>query len=506
MIPFVLGLIGMFFQFIRDTRNFAVVALLFFMLGLVIVFYLNSPPTEPRERDYIYVGSYYAFALWIGLAIIGIAQGLNRFVKNRIAATSIALAVGGLAVGIMATEGWDDHDRSDRYFSADAAANVLNSCDKNGVLFTGGDNDTFPLWYAQDVEECRPDLRVLVLSYCNTDWYIDQTAKPSNKSAPFDYTLPLKEYRQGGPNDVLYVVDANIARVDAKQYLELLGKGYKGLRSNDQSIVPTELFTIKIDKEAIRQSGIVPKQQEHLIVDEMELRVTDSRLEKNDLMFLDMLVTADWKRPVYVNPTSLAQLHIDVRPYAVQHGNAYRILPVKNPREDRQFLVDTDKTYDLMINQFKYRELDNEDVYYTDDYKMSVMNHRTNLNALAEALIDEGQNEKASEVLDFSLTKMPGNVITYDPSFPDTVNLLYRLGEKQKATGLAVNAWEVAHETASYLAAEEPNVTMELRTSIFMMDSMQKSLYVNGELMYAEKMEADYERLMATLQRKFEGQ
>lgn len=506
MIPFVLGLIGMFFQFTRDTKNFSVVALLFFMLGLVIVFYLNSPPTEPRERDYIYVGSYYAFALWIGIAIIALAEGMSLLLKKRVVTTSIALAVGGMTVGLMALEGWDDHDRSDRYFSSDAAANILKSCDKDAVLFTGGDNDTFPLWYAQDVEECRPDLRVLVLSYCNTDWYIDQTMKQSNQSAPFRYTLPFKEYRQGGPNDVLYVVDANIAKVDAKQYLNLLAKEYKGLRSNDQSIVPTEVFTIRIDKEAVRKSGIVAKQQEHLIVDEMELRVTDSRLEKNDLMFLDMLVTADWKRPIYVNPTSIAQLHIDVRPYAVQHGNAYRILPVKNPREDRNYLVDTDKTYDLMLNKFQYRELDNENVYYSGDYKLSVLNHRTNLNALAEALIDEGKKEKASEVLDFSLRKMPANVIAYDPSFPDTVNLLYRVGEKEKATGLAVDAWETAHETASYLAAEEPNITMDLRLSVFMMDSMQRSLYANGEHTYAAKMEADYERLMATLQRKYEGE
>jgi hypothetical protein len=207
-----------------------------------------------------------------------------------------------------------------------------------------------------------------------------------------------------------------------------------------------------------------------------------------------------------VNPTSLAQLHIDVSPYAVQHGNAYRILPVKNPHEDRQFLVDTERTYDLMIKQFQYRELDNPNVYYTEDYKMSVMNHRTNLNALAEALLDENKPEKASEVINFSLTKMPGNVIAYDPSFPDTVNLLYRLGEKQKATGLAVDAWETANETAAYLVAEESRITMELRTSIFMMDSMQRSLYLNGEVARAGKMEAEYETLMARLQRKFEGE
>jgi hypothetical protein len=505
MIPFVLGLIGMFFQFTRDTKNFAVVGLLFFMLGLAIVLYLNSPPTEPRERDYIYAGSYYAYALWIGMAIIAVAEGLNRFLQNKMVTTTSALLIGGLTAGLMAAEGWDDHDRSDRFFSTDAATNILKSCEKDGVIFTGGDNDTFPLWYAQDAEGCRTDTRVLVLSYCNTDWYVDQTRRQANLSAPFDYTIPLNEYRQGGPNDVLYFVDTNIPRVEAKDYLALLARQFKGLRVDDQNIVPTKMFTITIDKEAVRKLGIVPQKLEAQIVDEMELRVTSNRLDKNDLVFLDMLVSADWKRPVYVNPTSMAQLHFDVSPYAVQHGNAYRILPVKNTRTERAYLVDTDRTYDLMINQFQYRELDNPDVYYTDDYKMQVMNHRTNLNALAEALADEGNNDKAAEVIDFSLARIPGEVIPYDPSFPDTVNLLYRLGKNEKATTLAIGAWKTAHETASFLVAEEAQITLELRKSVFMMDSLQRSLYMNGETTIAEKMEEDYENLMAALQRKHEG-
>jgi hypothetical protein len=505
MIPFVLGLIGMFFQFTRDTKSFAVIGLLFFMLGLAIVLYLNSPPTEPRERDYIYAGSYYAYAMWIGIAIIAIGEGLNRFLRNRMVATTAALLMGTATAGVMAMEGWDDHDRSNRFFSTDAASNILKSCEKDGVIFTGGDNDTFPLWYAQDVEGCRPDMRVLVLSYCNTDWYIDQTLRKANQSAPFNYTIPLDEYRQGGPNDLLYYVDANIPSVEAKDYLTLLARQFKGLRVEGQNVLPTRLLTIKVDKEAIRKSGIVPIQLESLIVDEMELRVTAGRLEKNDLVFLDMLVSADWKRPVYVNPTSMAQLNIDVSPYAVQHGNAYRILPVRNPRTDRDYLVDTDRTYDLMINQFQYRELDNPDVYYTDDYKMQVMNHRSNLNALAEALADEGDAERASDVINFSLAKIPGNVIPYDPSFPDTVNLLYRLGENEKATSMAVNAWQAAHETATYLVAEESQITMELRRSVFMMDSMQRSLLLNGESALAGKMDEDYETLMAALQRKHDG-
>ncbi|HWA33818.1 MAG TPA: hypothetical protein VG737_06795, partial [Cyclobacteriaceae bacterium] len=383
-----------------------------------------------------------------------------------------------------------------------AAMNLLKSCDENSVIFTGGDNDTFPLWYAQDAENCRTDVRVLVLSYCNTDWYIDQTTRRANKSEPFRYTIPLSEYRQGGPNDVLPIVDANIAKIDAQEYLRLLARQFKGLRSDDQNIVPSKVLSIKVDKDAIRRAGIVPAQMEHLIVDEMELRLKGERLEKNDIVFIDMLISAEWKRPVYINPTSMSQLHIDLRPYAVLQGNAYRILPVKNPRKDRDFLVDTEKTYDLMINQFKYRGLDDPGIYYTDDYKMQVMNHRLNLNSLAEALIDKGEAEKAEEVLDFSLTKMPVNVITYDPSFPDSVDLLYRIGKNKKATTLARGAWKSAYESAVFQAREESQITLDLRKNLFMMDSMQRSLYENGEYEGARAMETNYEALIARLERR----
>src|SRR5882757_2858392 len=168
MIPFVLGLIGMFYQFVKDTKNFFVIALLFLLLGVAIVLYLNSPPTEPRERDYIYVGSYYAFAFWIGLAVIGLAGALRQILANKIVSVIATSLIGMAAPALMMVEGWNDHDRSNRFFSIDSSTNSLNSCDPNGVIFTGGDNDTFPLWYAQETENCRTDLRVLVLTYCNT--------------------------------------------------------------------------------------------------------------------------------------------------------------------------------------------------------------------------------------------------------------------------------------------------------------------------------------------------
>ncbi len=500
MIPFILGLMGMFYQFLKDAKNFYVLGLLFLMLGVAIVIYLNSPPTEPRERDYIYVGSYYAFAFWIGLAVIAVADILGRMFKNKkvlFIATSI---VGLSAPAIMLVEGWDDHDRSNRFFSVDSATNSLDSCDPNGILFTGGDNDTFPLWYAQETEDCHTDMRVLVLSYYNTDWYIDQTRQPMNQSKPFSYTLGAKDYQQGGPNDYLYYADLKINSIDAKQYLDLLAKNHPGLRDGDHNMVPSKIITLDIDQKDVLAKGVIPKGMEPFMVKQMQLKLLNNVLQKWDLAFLDLLVTTHWERPIYLNPTSLSQMNIDLKPYVVQEGNAYRVLPVKNPRADRDYLVNTEKSYDLMMNKFSYRGLDDSTVYYSNDYAIQVLNHRSNLNSLAEALIDKGETEKASKVLLFSLHKMPDSAIPYDPSSPDTVSLLFKVGQKQKAVEVAKVVATRANEVESFLISEGNFTSYELRKNIFLVGAMQRNLYENGEVAIAKNYESEYTSLISRLQ------
>ncbi|MFM7854413.1 MAG: DUF2723 domain-containing protein, partial [Flammeovirgaceae bacterium] len=500
MIPFVLGLIGMFYHFLKDTKNFLIVMLLFFMLGIAIVLYLNSPASEPRERDYIYAGSFYAFTFWIGLSIIALADGITQVIKNKRIVLAMASSIGIIAPLVMIMEGWDDHDRSDRFFSIDAAHNTLISCDPNGVIFTGGDNDTFPLWYAQETENCRTDLRVLVLSYSNGDWYIDQTTRQAYKSAPFAYTLTPHNYRQSGLNNYLPFVDLKIKSIEASEYLQLLKKENSVLSDADRNIIPSRVITLQVNKEDVVAKGIIPKGMESWVVDKMLLNLKGNSLVKADLLFLDLLTTSNWQRPIYLNNTSLAQLNIDVSPYAVQEGNLYRVLPVKKPRNDRDYLVDTEKTYHLMLKEFKYRGLDDPSIYYTNDYKMAVQNQRSNMNALAEALVDNGDFEKASAVLDFSLIKMPDHVIAYDATVADTVNLLFKVGQKQKAVEIASTVGDRSIETASYLIAENKGISFELRKNLFLLGAMERSLYENNEVALAEKLEAQYDRLINTLQ------
>jgi hypothetical protein len=506
MIPFLLGLIGMFYQFTKDTKNFAVVALLFVMTGIAIVVYLNSPPVEPRERDYIYAGSYYAFAFWIGLAVIGISDFIGKFIKNAKAATIAATLIGLSAPALMARAGWDDHNRSDRFFSVDSASNYLESCDPQGVLFTGGDNDTFPLWYAQETEGIRADTRVIVLSYYNTDWYIEQSMRKANDSEPLKYTLPLKEYQQGGLNDYLPYADLKIKSIDAQEYLKLLAKRYPQLSDGDRNIVPSRIFTIPIDKQALMAKGLIPKGMDSLVVDEMKIKVLRGGLEKKDLAMLDFLVTNNWERPVFLNNTSLSQVNIDLSPYAIQVGNAYQILPIRNPNKERDFLVDTEKSFDVMTRKFRYRGLDNPKVYYNDDYKGFVLNHRSSVNSVAQALIDRKDIEKAKQLLLFSLEKMPDKGVPYDYTASETVSLLFRVGEKAKAVEIAKTVGDRAIEMAAYLIGDNSGFSSDLRNNIVTLNILQRALYENGENELAKKYEDAYSKFLSDLKLNEGGQ
>lgn len=493
MIPFVLGLIGMFYQFIKDTKNFAVVGLLFVMLGVAIVVYLNSPPVEPRERDYIYAGSTYAFAFWIGFAVIAIGEGLNKYLKNFKAAAIAAVLIASSAPVLLASQGWDDHNRSNRFFSLDSGKNYLSSCAENSILFTGGDNDTFMLWYAQEVEEYRQDMRVVVLSYYNTDWYIEQSMRKMNKSEPFKYTLSLNDYRQGGPNDYLPFVDMKLKAIDLKQYLDLLSKNHPQLRNDDRNIIPSKILTLKVDKAAVLASGIIPEGMDSLVVDQMQFRLIGGALEKKDLAMLDILATNNWERPIYVNHTSLSQFKVDLTPYAIQEGNASRILPIRNPNPRKEF-VNADLSYDNLINKCSYRGLDDPTIYYSEDYRNFVLNHRSAFNSVAQALIDKGDLEKARKTLLFSIEKMADVAIPYDHTAAETVNLLFQVGEKEKAIEIANIVGDRADEMAAYLIQKGYGLTMELRKNIYILGELQSILLENGESELATKFEEMYDR------------
>jgi hypothetical protein len=504
MIPFILGFLGMFFHIVKDSKNFFVVGMLFIMTGVAIVVYLNSPPEEPRERDYIYAGSYYAFAIWIGLAVIGIADFFNTFLKNLKTSAIVTTLLCLTAPIIMAQQGWDDHNRRNRFFSVDSAKNYLNSCAPNAILFTGGDNDTFPLWYAQDTEDVRTDVRVLVLSYYNTDWYIQQSMEKYYTSEPVPYTLSLNDYRQDGPNDALRYQDLKIPAVDLKEYLSLLKQGNK-LEVNGSNILPSKVLVLKVDTAAVLAKGIIPDTMKDLLVSEMAIRVKTNYLEKKDLAILDALATANWDRPIYLNNTSLSQINFDMTPYIVQEGNAYRILPVRNPNP-RKELVNTEVAFENMVHKFKYRELDNPNVYYNSDYRGFVLNHRSALNAVTEALINEGKLEKARETVLLNVNKMPDKAVRMDPSYvgigedQGTIELLFRVGEKERAVELAKTLGDRSIEVTNYYVNKGEGYGIESRKYIYILSELQNTLYRYGEGDLAKKYEDAYDNIYKNLQ------
>ena len=491
MLPLLLGIIGLFYTYKKAPRQFFILLTLFFLTGLALILYLNSPPSEPRERDYIYVGSFYAFAFFIGFGVLGVASLISKILNKKTA----AIIAGTLSLSIptiMAAQNWDDHDRSNRYFSVDSAKNFLASCAPNAILFTGGDNDTFPLWYVQEVEGFRTDVRVVVLSYFNTDWYISQMSRSAYESEPFPFSLEENNYRQGGPNDQVYY-DPNsglTGAISLKQYLKFIKQGNSQLQFETQfgvtSLIPSKEVYLDVDTMAVLNSGIIPDDKKQFIVDRIHFKMKGSYLEKKDLMIWDIIATNNWERPIYFNNTSKQGIRFDINKYLVQEGNAYRLLPIMDINSPDN-LVDTDKMYDNLMHNFYYRELNNADVYYNEDYRKFVLNHRVNFNTLVVALIKEGKEDKAREVLLKGLELMPDAALPYDYTAATSVEYLFLLGEKEKAVEIATVLGDRSDEKLGYLIENNISLGYEIQSSLVILRELSQTLGRYGELELAEK-------------------
>lgn len=523
-LPLLLGLLGIFIQYKKDRNYFWVTLLLFFLTGIALVLYLNSPPVEPRERDYIYSGSYYVFAIWIGFGVLALYDLLGALIKNAKLAAALALVVSLTIPAVMASENWDDHDRSDRYFSVDAAKNYLDSCAPNAVLFTGGDNDTFPLWYVQEVEGHRTDVRVVVLSYFNTDWYISQMMRDAYESTPLPFGLTLENYQQGGLNDYLPVVEnPNISgAINASRFIDAILQENKGLQvplstGSFYNSVPSKQMFLNVDVEKVKSMGMVPDYLEDRIVDRMSWSIKGRGLEKNDLAVIDLMVTSNWERPIYFNTTSLASLNMDLRSYVVQEGIAYRLLPVRNPNP-QEYQVNTDIMYDNMMNNYQWREMDNPDVYYSEDYRNFSLNHRSAFNTLAISLINQGEYTRAKEVLLKCLEVIPNKSLPYDYFNVQQVGILLELdkllidndtlsGEvntstlRELASDIAEITSKDAVEMLDYYIENGIYDRIELQQKLLTLNALTRAYRAAGDNENAAK----YEEMFDRYYRQFQG-
>ena len=492
-LPLLLGLIGLFWQAWRGQRGirqFWVVFFLFFMTGLAIVLYLNQTPQQPRERDYAYAGSFYAYAIWCGLGVLAIYDMLKKKIKGNDVAVAGVVGVACLLVPIqMASQTWDDHDRSGRYTCRDFGQNYLMTLQDKGnpIIFTNGDNDTFPLWYNQETEGVRTDARVCNLSYLQTDWYIDQMKRPAYDSPSVPITWPRIDFCSG-TNDYIevkpgmkqqllefyrdYPKEARAAFGDDPFELKNILKYWVRSKDSDTHIIPTDTLYITIDKEAVRRSGMMMASD--TIPDRMVISLAGKRaIYKNDLMMLEMLAQCNWERPLYVATTVGSDNYMNLGDNFVQEGLAYRITPF-NTKAPGAKNFDTEKTYDNVMNRFKWGGLDKPGLYIDETVMRMCYTHRHLFATLAMQLIAEGQNAKAEKVLRKSEKVLPEYNVPYTfmSGASDLARAYALIGKKADAARILNKVWADAKSYADYY--------LQLTGSRFMMSQNEvlRQLYI----------------------------
>ena len=490
-LPLLLGLIGLFWQSLgkgqKGIRQFWVVLFLFFMTGLAIVLYLNQTPMQPRERDYAYAGSFYAFAIWCGMGVAAIIEGLTRRLKGKETAVAAIVGIACLLVPIqMASQTWDDHDRSGRYTCRDFGRNYLMSLEEKGnpIIFTNGDNDTFPLWYNQDVEGERTDARVCNLSYLQTDWYIDQMKRPAYDSpalpinwSRLEYCAGTNEYVTVEPalkesvqalydtypeeaakmfgdnpyelkNVLKYWVRNDVSK-EQKEVMKLL------LGDTDTHVIPTDTVYVTIDKEAVKKSGMLMAADS--IPDRMVISLKGKRaLYKGDLMMLELIANCNWTRPIYVALTVGEDNYMNLGDNFVQEGLVNRITPfTTNAPGAKNF--DSKRTYDRMMNKFRFGGLDKPGIYLDETVMRMCWTHRRAFVNLAMNLVNEGEDKKAANVLAYLDKNIPEyNVpVNYQSGSLDEARVYAHLGQKQRAMDMFKKLFNNSYQYAAWYCGLE---------------------------------------------------
>ena len=480
-LPLLLGIIGLLWQAYRGQKGiqqFWVVFFLFFMTGIAIVLYLNQTPSQPRERDYAYAGSFYAFAIWIGMGVAGLIQTADKRMREQdykeageasdanafVPSSTCALVISFVCLLVpiqMASQTWDDHDRSDRYMARDFGQNYLMSLQESGnpIIYTNGDNDTFPLWYNQETEGFRTDARTCNLSYLQTDWYIDQMKRPAYDSPSLPITWDRMEYVEGTNEyipiqpeykksiDQLYAeaekqaLDGNQeALVNVKKEFgdnpyelkNILKHWIRAPKDKDLKVIPTDSIVIKVDKEAVRRSGMmIPGDS---IPDYMHISLKGKRaLYKSELMMLEMLSEANWERPIYIAVSVGRENQLNMENHFVQEGLAYRFTPFDTGKTG--VTIDSEKMYDNLMNKFKFGGIDKPGIYIDENAMRMCHSHRRIFSQLVQQLMREGKKDKAKAALDYAEKMIPAYNVSYDwqNGAVQMAEAYYQLGQTDKA-------------------------------------------------------------------------
>jgi hypothetical protein len=434
-----------------------IVALLFLMTGLAIIVYLNQYPFQPRERDYAYAGSFYAFAIWIGLGVLAITEVLQKFLRQHqaaIAATALCLL---LVPVIMAKEGWDDHNRSGKYAARDFAVNYLNSCAPNAILITNGDNDTFPLWYAQEVEGIRTDVRVVNFMLASGDWYVHQMMRKIYDSERLPFTLTADQYNKGVNEIIPYYEEESIkGSQELNRIIEFIASDNQNTKLPIQTgewinYFPTKNVRMTVDREKALKNGIVPSYMADKIEPYIEWKIKTNYMYRNDLMLLDFLATSDWERPLYfANPSSVSQV-LDVETYCHLEGFVYRFMPVKAANYIKGLGgLNAEASFDILMNKCQWGNLNDPKVVIDRESNRNTMIPKQNFMRLAEALISLGRMDSAIKVADKVIELFPNEKLPFDLYMMPFMEVYYQAGAIEKGNAMNEQILKNTEENINY--------------------------------------------------------
>ncbi|WP_271782811.1 DUF2723 domain-containing protein [Aquimarina algiphila] len=462
-LPLLLGLIGFVFMLQRDKKKFWVLLVFFLFTGLALKIYLNERPFEPRERDYALVGSFYVFAIWIGFGVYALFDLLKSYLKPKILAPAVT-AICLLAVPVLlAAQNWDDHDRSNRYTAQAMAKMYLQSCQKDAILFTIGDNDTFALWYAQDIEGYRTDVRTVNTSLFATDWYIDQMKRAAYEGKPIPSQLTHEFYRFGN-NDAIYykpVTNDTMLIKNWMRWIETDDPRTKGDLQSGKKVntFPTKHIRIPVDKEAVLKNGIVAPEDADLIVPYIDIHLKGDLLFKNRLLMLDMLANNNWERPIYFTGGSYGDDDfLWMKDYLQLDGVTFKLVPIRTKVDPRNPFemgrIDTELMY-KNVTSWDWGNSNDPNIYHDPETRKNAITYRSNLARLVEALIREDKRDKAKEIIDLAMDKMPIEYYEYYTLVEPYISGYYEIGEKQKARDLWEKLAKKYQEQLTYFGSLE---------------------------------------------------
>jgi len=513
MLPLLLGLLGIVYQIYagkKGVQGFWIIFLLFFMMGLAIVLYLNQKPFEPRERDYAYVGSFYAFAIWIGLGVAWVIEALTKYAKLKPLPAAIAGSLLCILVPIqMVSQTWDDHDRSYRYVCRDFGYNYLTTCEPNAIIFTMGDNDTFPLWYGQEVEGYRTDVRVCNLSYLQTDWYIDQMKRQAYESDPLPISWKRTDYIQG-THEFAYIFNRTDGPMDLSRALDWVKSDdlrTKQIRTQGGSLevdnIPSDVLYLPIDSAAVVKAGVVKPENynriaKNLVIDFSEKKDSTGNVivsgkgmvVKQEMMILDMLANnKDWSRPIYFASTVPREQYLRLDSFLRQDGIAYRLVPYNIGANDGEYDtdttivhksrvdVDTDILYDNLMHKYRWGNLDHPGIYLDENAMKMAKMFRMMFGQLSGYLIEEGKTDKVKEVLDRAITVLPDYNVPYDYfSANEIAKSYYQIGDTEKARNIYDILINSSLKSLNWYSRLTPQmyagVTEDVRRELIFLNSM----------------------------------